>query len=270
MPVVQRVVQGGIRQRDQSREPGVRGPVQLGTLVPDSPHGGDLVRHRRPGRHPAGQRSHPLQLQRGPRQLRLGEGKSRLVESGPQPGLGGLDPEEGSREVEQDGSHTTILRACVPLDGELAPAEHADEIRLAHDRPLSALLAAPEHHLVREPAGVLDAGPVERGPDRLPRIEVRAVAGGVVGDLVDRPAAGGPGNPISPAADTSAPPAQATCSLLRGASRSRPSRATTKVKGSEVSAGPRPDSQASRSAGERMIRPSLSGRTVERSSGGPT
>ncbi|MEV3911455.1 hypothetical protein AB0J44_27665 [Streptomyces canus] len=40
--------------------------------------------------------------------------------------------------------------------------------------------------------------------------------------------------------------------------------------GQEVSAGPRPDSQASRSAAERMILPSLSGRTVERNSGGPT
>lgn len=76
--------------------------------------------------------------------------------------------------------------------------------------------------------------------------------------------------PISPAPRTMSPPAQATCSLRRGASRSTPSAPTTKVNGSVSSAADRPAIQSLNSAAELIRHPPLPGRTAAFSSTGPT
>src|SRR4051812_21783458 len=71
-------------------------------------------------------------------------------------------------------------------------------------------------------------------------------------------------NVISPALSTGSPPAHATCSLRRGASRRRPVVSTTNVKGSAASSG-RAASHASRSAAVAITRPV--GVPVHRSTG---
>lgn len=75
---------------------------------------------------------------------------------------------------------------------------------------------------------------------------------------------------ISPALRTMSPPAQATCSLRRGASRSTPSVPTTKVNGSANSAADRSAIQPPKSAAELIRHPPLPGRTAAFSSTGPT
>lgn len=77
-------------------------------------------------------------------------------------------------------------------------------------------------------------------------------------------------NPTSPALRTDPPPAQATCSLRRGASRSMPSMSTTKVNGSTSSAADRSEIQLLKSAAEPIRQPPLPGRTAAFRSAGPT
>ncbi|RPK60069.1 hypothetical protein EES42_34700 [Streptomyces sp. ADI95-17] len=75
---------------------------------------------------------------------------------------------------------------------------------------------------------------------------------------------------ISPALRTGPPPAQTTCSLRRGASRSTPSVPTTKVNGSARAVAGRSAIQLSKSAAEPIRQPPLSARTAAFSSAGPT
>lgn len=75
---------------------------------------------------------------------------------------------------------------------------------------------------------------------------------------------------ISPALNTMAPAAQATCSLRRDASRRAPSVPTTKVNGSASSAADCPTIQSPNSAAELIRHPPLPGRTAAFSSTGPT
>ncbi len=89
--------------------------------------------------------------------------------------------------------------------------------------------------------------------------------------LTSQPPSSRAANAISPAARTGPPPAHATCSLRRGASRSVPAGSTTYVKGSSRLAAAAPSSHSRRSSGARTARPAAPGRTTAaRRSCGPT
>lgn len=158
----------------------------------------------------------------------------------------------------------------VPPLRQIAAAEDADEVVLAHDVVLLAVRAPPEHHLLGEARGPPEPYTVQSTGDCRPGGHVGAVTGGLIADL-----AHGPPVRLTHEADLAGtqnmpPPAQATCSLRRGASRSTPSVSTTKVNGSASSAAERPAIQSPNSATELIRHPPLPGRTAVFSSTGPT
>lgn len=164
----------------------------------------------------------------------------------------------------RDGMH-------VPRRGQIAAAEDADEVVLAHDVVLLAVGAPPEYHLVGEAGRPPELYSVQSTGDLPPQ---ELTSGQYPVDwlptslTVHRSASRM--KLISPALRTVLPPAQATCSLRRGASRSTPSMPTTKVNGSVSSAADCSAIQPPKSAAEPIRRPPPPDRTTAFSSTGPT